>query len=323
MSDLLPHPGSAPTLHDVYAAAARIAGIVHHTPVFASESLDRELGAKIRFKCENLQKVGAFKARGAANAVALLDGAAATAGVVTHSSGNHGAALAWAARRHGIPATVIVPEGASGFKLAAIERYGATIIRCANTQQARESAAAEVAATTGAELVLPFDDARVIAGQGTAALELIADLPDLDLMLAPVGGGGLLAGTALAATSRSPAVTVWGAEPAEADDAARSLAAGRRLANAGPPNTIADGLRTSIGVLNWEILRDGVAGIAVVSEGEIIAAMRLVWERLKLVIEPSAAVPVAALLAHRVPIAGKTVGVILSGGNLDLERLPF
>lgn len=322
MSDPLPHPGSAPSLHDVYAAAARIAGVVHHTPVLSSESIDRELGAKIRFKCENLQKVGAFKARGAANAVALLDGEGA-AGVVTHSSGNHGAALAWAAGRRGIPATVVVPEGASGFKLAAIERYGAKIVRCANNQQAREAAADDVAATTGAELVLPFDDARVIAGQGTAALELIGAVPDLDLLLAPVGGGGLLAGTALAATSRNPPITVWGAEPAAADDAARSLAAGRRLANAGPPDTIADGLRTSIGVLNWEILREGVAGIAVVSEDEIVAAMRLVWERLKLVIEPSAAVPVAALLAHRVPVAGRIVGVILSGGNLDLERLPF
>lgn len=313
----------APGLPEVRRAAARLAGVVRRTEVVNSSSLDHQLGARILFKCENLQKVGAFKARGAANAVASLDDETAARGVLTHSSGNHGAALAWAARRRGIPATVVVPEGASGFKLAAIERYGANLVRCEATQQAREQTSLRLAQETGAELILPFDDARVIAGQGTAALEFLQDHPEIELLLAPVGGGGLLAGTALAAGAIHPSPLVWGAEPAAVDDAARSLAAGQRLANEGSTTTIADGLRTSIGVLNWEILRSGVAGIAVVQEDEIVAAMRLVWERLKLVIEPSAAVPVAALLAHRVPLAGRTVGVILSGGNLDLERLPW
>lgn len=310
-----------PAPEDVAAAARRIAPHVHRTPVFTGRSLDVEFGARLYFKCENLQRVGAFKARGAANAVFSLDEARAARGVATHSSGNHGAALAMAAGRRGIPAWVVVPTDASQFKRAAVARYGATVVDCAPGLASREARLREVAAETGAELVHPFDDARVIAGQGTVALELLEQVPDLDLLLAPVGGGGLVSGCALWAKSVVPGIEVAAAEPAGADDAWQSKRAGRRMA-VDAPATVADGLKASIGERNWALISRLVDQVVRVEEGEIVAAMRMVWERLKLVVEPSAAVPLAAIAARRLDVTGRRVGIVLSGGNLDLDALP-
>lgn len=308
-----------PTLEDVIAAADRISGIVHRTPVLTCAGIDRIVGARIFFKCENFQKVGAFKFRGATNAVRCLSQKEASRGVATHSSGNHAAALALAAAQLGIPAHIVMPSNAPRVKKAAVEGYGGRVIECEPTLQARETTLAQVVDQTGATFIHPYDDSRVIAGQGTAALELIAEVPDLDLLMVPVGGGGLLAGTILAVRGMSNARVV-AAEPAGADDAHRSLAAGRIVPSVNPV-TVADGLLTSLGQLNFAIIRAGVDRILRVQEASILAALRLVLERAKVVIEPSSAVPLAALLEKAMDVRGKRVGIVLSGGNLSLERI--
>ena len=303
-------------------AHARIRPHVHRTPVLTSRSLDAATEATLFFKCENLQKVGAFKARGACNAVFSLEDAEARRGVVTHSSGNHGAAVAWAAARRGIPAWVVMPENSAQVKKAAVQGLGATVRFCAPTLEARDTTCAAVQAETGALLVHPYDDWRVIAGQGTAVLELLEQIPDLDAVITPVGGGGLLSGTAIASRSINPSIHVYGAEPAGADDAWRSLQSGRIVAQT-DPRTIADGLRSSLGVKTFAVLSALVDTIGTTSEEAIVQAMRLTWDKLKMVIEPSSAVPLAALLERKLPVAGQRVGVVISGGNVDLDRLPW
>lgn len=323
MNDQTADPALAlPDLAAIRSAQARIAPYVHRTPVLTCRSLDAMAGAKLFFKCENLQKVGAFKARGACNAVFGLAAEVAARGVVTHSSGNHGAALAYAARERGIPAHVVMPEGAPKIKVANVEGFGARVHFCAPTVVARVETCALVARTTGATLVHPYDDATVIAGQGTAALELLEAFPDLDVVVAPVGGGGLLSGTAIAAKGVRPGVVVLGAEPAGADDAARSLAAGS-VQPLPHPDTIADGLRTTLSARTLRALTAHVAAIGTCSEEAIVAAMRATWERMKIVIEPSSAVPLAAILEGTLDVRGKSVGIIVSGGNVDLDRLPW
>ena len=313
---------AAPTFSDVRAAALRIAPHAHRTPVLRSRSLDRLAGAELAFKCENLQRVGAFKFRGACNAVWSLDDATAARGVVTHSSGNHGAALALAASTRGVAAHVVVPENAVRAKLAAIEHYGAHLHFCAPTMAAREEAAERVRRDTGAELVHPFTDARVIAGQGTAALELIEDAGPCDALLTPVGGGGLVSGTALAAHGLDAATTVLGAEPSGADDAYRSLAGGVRVTSM-VPDTVCDGLRGIAGEVNLALMRAHGVEVLRVDDRATLAAMRLIFERLKLVVEPSGAIVLAAILAYPDRFRGKRVGVVLSGGNVDLDGLRF
>ena len=310
------------TLETVRDAAARIAPHAHVTPILRSRSLDALIGAELFFKCENLQRAGAFKFRGACNAVWSLDADTAKAGVVTHSSGNHGAALALAAQTRGIAAHVVVPQGAVKSKLAGIEAFGATLHHCAPTMAARDAMAAQVQAQTGATLVHPFTDTRVIAGQGTATLELVQQSGGIDVLLAPVGGGGLIGGSAIAAHGVHPGLRVFAAEPEGAPDAYESLRRGERYTDF-TPHTIADGLRGTIGEINFSLLREHAVTVLPVSEAEIVAAMKLAWERLKQVIEPSSATVIAALLRHREPFAGKRVGVILSGGNVDLDDLPF
>ncbi|HEV7412232.1 MAG TPA: pyridoxal-phosphate dependent enzyme [Casimicrobiaceae bacterium] len=306
----------------IRAAHARIRSHVHRTPVLTSRSLDAAAEATLFFKCENLQKVGAFKARGACNAIFSLDEAEARRGVVTHSSGNHGAAVAWAAARRGIPAWVVMPENSAEIKKAAVQGLGATVRFCAPTLEARDATCAAVQAETGALLVHPYDDWRVIAGQGTAALELLEEIPDLDAVITPVGGGGLLSGTAVASRAIKPSIHVYGAEPAGADDAWRSLQSGRIVPQT-DPRTIADGLRSSLGVKTFAVLSTLVDAIGTTSEEAIVRAMRLTWDKLKLIIEPSSAVPLAALLERKLPVAGLRVGIVISGGNVDLDRLPW
>ncbi|MGH8030581.1 MAG: threonine ammonia-lyase [Arenimonas sp.] len=304
-----------PTFADVLTAAARLAGRAHVTPMVRSRTLDALTGAQLHFKCENLQRGGAFKFRGAANAVNALDDAVAARGVVTHSSGNHGAALALAARERGIPAHVVVPEGAIPGKLAAIRAYGATLHSCAPTMAAREAAAAQVQAATGATLVHPFADAHVIAGQGTAALELLAQAGPLDRVLVPIGGGGLVGGTAIAVAARGDGARVIAAEPAGADEAWRSLQAGRRIVD-GPRDTICDGLRGTIADINFALLRNHGVEILRVDDDATRAAQALIAQRLKLVVEPSSAIVLAAILGARERFAGLRIGLILSGGNV-------
>ncbi len=313
---------SAPTIEDIYAAAQRIRPYVHHTPVMTSRIINEAAGATLFFKCENFQKAGAFKARGASNAVFSLPDVRAAAGVATHSSGNHAAALALAARMRGIRAYVVMPDNAPEIKKRAVAGYGAEIYYCEPTLAARETGLARVVAETGAEIVHPYDDARVIAGQGTTALELFADAPDLDAMIAPVGGGGLMSGVAIVAHALHPRMKIYGAEPAIEDDARRSLAAGKIIPST-YPETVADGLRTSLGELTLPILSRHLERIITAEEEQIIAAMRMIWEKMKLVVEPSGAVPLAALLAGAPELYGKRVGLILSGGNVDLDHLPW
>jgi len=311
-----------PDLDAIRAARDRIANHVHRTPVLTCRSIDAEVGARLHFKCENFQRVGAFKARGACNAVFSLPDAVARRGVVTHSSGNHGAALAYASARRGIPAWVVMPDNAPQVKQDNVRRFGATVRLCEPTVAAREAACAAVQSETGAVLIHPFDDERVIAGQATAALELIEDTPSVEVIVAPVGGGGLLSGTAIAAASLRPARRVLGAEPANADDAARSFRSGavEPLPNA---TTIADGLRTTLSPRTLSALRAHVAAIGTTSEDAIQRAMRMTWERMKIVIEPSSAVPLACLLEGSLDVSGAEVGIILTGGNVDLDRLPW
>ncbi len=311
-----------PTLTDVRDAAARIAPYAHRTPVLTCGALDEMAGNRLFFKCENFQKAGAFKFRGACNAVFSLPEESARRGVLTHSSGNHGAALALAARLRGIPAIIVVPEGAPPVKRAAIEGYGARIVDCANSLDSRETTAAHALEETGATLIHPYDNDRIIAGQGTAALELVAEVGDLDLVLAPVGGGGLLSGTAIAVGEVAPTARVIAVEPAGADDAYRSFRAGHVIPQT-DPRTIADGLRTSLCDRTFAIIRERVADIVTVSEEAIVAAMRHIWQRMKIVVEPSAAVPFAAVLEKSLDVTGQRIGVILSGGNVDLDALPW
>jgi threonine dehydratase len=315
-------PATLPDLADVRDAHARIAPFVHRTPVMTCRAIDEEVGAALYFKCEHLQKVGAFKARGACNAVFSLDEASASRGVVTHSSGNHGAAIAYAARARGIPAWVVMPGNAPGVKQANVRRFGANVRLCEPTVAAREAACDEVARESGATLIHPFDDARVIAGQATATLELLATVEDLDVVIAPCGGGGLLSGTAIAATSLVPRIRVFGAEPANADDAARSYASGA-IEPLPATTTIADGLRTTLSPRTLLALRTHVAAFGTCSEVAILRAMRMIFERMKQVVEPSSSVPLACLLERTLDVAGLRVGIILTGGNVDLDQLKW
>lgn len=307
---------------DIEAAARRIAPHAHVTLVMRSRSLDELAGCTIAFKCENFQRAGAFKFRGACNAVWALSDAQAAHGVVTHSSGNHGAALALAAKTRGIAAHVVVPEGAVAAKLAAIRAYGATLHTCAPTLAAREETCARIARETGAALVHPFTNEDVIAGQGTAALELLHETGALDALIAPIGGGGLIGGIAIAAKAMFPQIQLFAAEPEGAADAFESLRRGVRVIDI-VPDTICDGLRATFGEINFSLLREYAVEVLPVSDAQTIAAMRLVFERLKIVIEPSSAVALAAILRHRERIARLRVGAILSGGNVDLDHLPW
>jgi threonine dehydratase len=313
---------TGPSLDDIRVAARRIAPFIHRTPVMTCAALDAMAGAKLYFKCENLQKTGSFKIRGATNAVLQLSAAEAARGVVTPSSGNHAAAVARAAAARGIAAHIVMPKNSAAVKCRAVEGYGGVITFCEPTIEAREAATRRLLEETGGVLVHPYNDRRVIAGQGTAALELLEEVPELDVLLVPVSGGGLLSGNAIAATSVRPSVRVVGCEPANADDAYRSLKSGHIEKNASA-DTIADGLRAQLCDLTFGILRERVDEIVRVSEQEIVDAMRLVWERMKLVIEPSAAVAVAPAVGRAIRGEGKRVGVLLSGGNVDLSALPF
>lgn len=311
-----------PDFADVERAAQRIAPYATRTPVLRSRGIDALAGAALAFKCENFQRVGAFKFRGACNAVWSLSDAGAARGVVTHSSGNHGAALALAARTRGIPAYVVVPENAVPSKLAAIEAYGAKLHFCAPTIAAREAAAAAVEAETGAELVHPYTDVRVIAGQGTAALELLHEAGELDALIAPIGGGGLIGGSAIAAKALNPAIEIYAAEPAGAADAYESMRRGARVTDI-VPNTVCDGLRGTIGEINLDLLRRYDVRVLPVEDAQTISAMRLVFERMKIVVEPSSAIALAAVLAHPEIFRGRRIGMVFSGGNVDLDRLPW
>ena len=317
-------PNYAATLEDVHAATRRIAPFAHHTPVMTCGTLNEMAGRKLFFKCEQFQKVGAFKFRGACNAVMKLPDDVAKRGVVTHSSGNHAQALALAAKLRGIPAHIVMPTNAPAVKRAAVEGYGANIIDCQPTQEDRESTADRVAEETGGTLIHPYDNPDIIAGQGTVALELLAEFATLDAIITPVGGGGLLSGVCIAAKGMYEEIRIFAGEPAGADDASRSLAAGRIVTNA-TVNTIADGLRTNLGELTWPIIRDHAESILTVTDEQIKESMRLLWERAKLLVEPSAAVPLAAVLSDQFKsLAGlQQVGVVLSGGNVDLDHLPW
>jgi threonine dehydratase len=308
-------------LDTIRAAHERIRPYIHRTPVLTNSWLNDAYRASLFFKCENFQKVGAFKARGATNAVFALDDETARRGVATHSSGNHGAAVARAAKLRGIPAHIVMPSNSAKVKIRAVEGYGAQVSFCEPTEEARETKCAEVINTTGATLIHSFENKHVIAGQGTAAMELLEDVPDLDVIMCPVGGGGLLSGTAIAAKSMQPQIKVIAVEPQNVDDAAQSFRAGRRLVTE-KKFTIADGLRTNIGEPNFAIVQQYVDDIVSVSEEAIVSAMRTIWETMKIVIEPSAAVPYAAIQEGK-SIVGKRIGIILTGGNVDLDALPW
>ena len=311
-----------PTIEQIRAAHERIKPHIHRTPVLTCRAIDKVCGASLFFKCENFQKVGAFKIRGATNALFSLSDDEAACGVATHSSGNHAAALAQAAAWRNAKAYVVMPNNAPAVKVAAVKGYGAEITFCEPNLQAREDGLATVVERTGASFVHPYNDLRIITGQATAGLELIEDAPELDLALAPVGGGGLLSGTALAFAALSPQTTVLAGEPAGADDAFRSLQEGKIIPSV-KPQTVADGLLTSLGELTFPIIQRHVREIITVSEEEIIAAMRTIWERMKIIVEPSSAVPLAAVLKKREEVRGKKVGIIISGGNVDLAKLPW
>ena len=314
----------AADLSAIRAAATRLNGVAHRTPVATCATLDRLAGRRLFFKCEHLQRAGAFKFRGAWNALAQLTDAVAARGVVTHSSGNHAQAVALAAKLRGCTAHIVMPSTVSAVKRRAVEEYGGRVMLCAPTLAARESAAAALLAETYGTLIPPYDHPDIIAGQGTAALELLEQVPDLDAIVVPVGGGGLLSGTCIAAKALQPAIRLYAAEPAGADDAARSMAAGTLVPQTAP-QSIADGLLTSLGALTWPIIRDHVERVVTVGDPEIVAAMRVAWERAKLLIEPSAAVALAAVLSDEFKrLDGlRRVGVMLSGGNVDLDSLPW
>src|SRR5882724_10382380 len=322
-------------LDRIRAAHERIRPHIHRTLVLTSSRLDEASGASLFFKCENFQKIGAFKARGATNAVFALDDAIARRGVATHSSGNHGAAVARAAKLRGVPAQIVMPSNSAKVKVRAVESYGAQIVFCEPTEAAREASCAEVIKKTGAIMIHSFENEDVMAGQGTAAVELLEDISDLDLVICPVGGGGLLSGTAIAAKSMRPKIKVIAVEPENVDDAAQSFHAGR-LIHTEKKFTIADGLRTNVGEPNFPIIQRHVDDIVTVSEDAIITGMRTIWETMKIIIEPSAAVPYAAIMerqpsiatatygsANKLDITGKRVGIILTGGNVDLDAFPW
>ncbi|HMU95072.1 MAG TPA: pyridoxal-phosphate dependent enzyme [Anaerolineales bacterium] len=311
-----------PTLNDIQQAAERIKPYAHRTPVLTNESLNQKVGAQVYLKCENLQKVGAFKFRGACNAVYSLTDEEASHGVVTHSSGNHAQALALAAKMRGIPAYIVMPSNAPQVKKDAVAGYGGQITFCEPTLAARESTMEGIRQKTGATVVHPYDNEKVIAGQGTAALELLEDVPDLDVIITPVGGGGLLSGTSIAAMGIKKGIRVIAGEPEKADDAFRSLQAGRIIPSENP-KTIADGLLTSLGALTFPIIQQNVEQIVTVSEEGIIAAMKFVWERAKIIIEPSSAVAIGVLWENKINLHGLKIGVIISGGNVDLNKLPW
>lgn len=311
-----------PTLNDIKFALIRIKPFIHRTPILTSTAINEIAGCEIYFKCENFQKVGAFKARGAANAVMKLSEEERAKGVATHSSGNHASALARAAQVVGIPAYIVMPSNAPEIKKKAVRGYGGQIIECEPNLIARETTLEKVVNDTGATFIPPYDYMDVVEGQATCALEFLDDQPDLECLIAPVGGGGLLGGTALLAHYWDPDVLVYGAEPKGADDAYRSLKAGRIIPQTNP-QTIADGLLTSLGEINFEIISRYVKDILLATDPQIIEAMRLIYERMKIVIEPSCAVPLAGLLANKEQFEGKKVGIILSGGNVDLGKLPF
>ena len=313
---------SIPTKQDIIEAHIRIEPHIHHTPVLRSGTFDRRFGSRFYFKCENFQKVGAFKTRGAVNAVFSLSEAEASKGVATHSSGNHAQALARAAALRGIKAYIVMPDNAPRVKVDAVRGYGGEITFCEPTLSAREETLKQVIAKTGAVEIHPYDKFEIVAGQATAAKELLEEHPDLDMVLVPVGGGGLLAGTALAAKYFSTQTKVIACEPAGADDAFRSFVTGKIIPSENP-QTIADGLLTSLGVLNFEIIKKDVANIVTVSEPSIKQAMKLIWERMKIIVEPSSAVPLAAVLEDKIDVKGKKVGIIISGGNVDLGKVWF
>jgi threonine dehydratase len=311
-----------PNMNDIREAQQRIAPHIHRTPVMTSASLDEISGARLFFKCENFQRTGSFKMRGATNAVFSLSDEDAAKGVVTPSSGNHGAALAKAAHKRNIPAWVIMPNNSPMVKRNAVEAYGGQITLCEPTMRSRQETAAAVQARTGAILIHPYDNDRIIAGQGTAAAELLEEMPDLDIIIAPVSGGGLLSGTAIASKGMKPRIRVLGAEPKNADDAYRSLKSGHIESNESA-DTIADGLRAVLAPRTFAILQRLADEISTVTEEEIVAAMRLLWERMKIIVEPSGAISAAPVLNRRIGAEGKRVGIILSGGNVDLGSLPF
>lgn len=311
-----------PTPEDIEQACERIAPHIHRTPVMTSRHVDEGVGASVFCKCENLQRVGAFKIRGASNAVMCLDDEQLARGVATHSSGNHGAALSLAAGLRGAPAYIVMPETASKVKVAAVESYGGRIVYCSSDPADRQQVLEGVIADTGACLVHPFDDYRIIAGQGTVGLELAEQAPHLDAVLVPVGGGGLISGVALAVRHASPGTRVIGVEPDGVDDACRSFHAGRIIPVPGG-RSVADGLLTTVGEKTFGIISRWVDDIVTVAESDIVDAMRFVWTRMKIVVEPSAAVPMAALLSRRFDARGGRVGIVLSGGNVDLDRLPW
>jgi threonine dehydratase len=311
-----------PTIDDIRNAAHRIGPHIHRTPVLTCRGINEMAGAEVYFKCENFQKVGAFKIRGATNVVFSLSQPEALRGVATHSSGNHGAALALAARWRVIGAYVVMPENAPRVKKEAVAGYGAEIIFCAPTLKARETCLGQVVDKTGAIFVPPYNHYGIIAGQGTAVLEFLEEVSDLDVVMTPIGGGGLTSGTALAVRALSPGTAMIAVEPEGADDAFRSFQAGKLIRSVNP-QTIADGLRTSLGEKTFPIIRDYVDDIVTVSEEGIIMAMRSIWERMKIVVEPSSAVPLGSILTPRLHVPGKRVGIILSGGNVDLDKLPW
>ena len=311
-----------PTLADMLIAHERIKPHIHRTPVLTSRVMDELSGAELFFKCENFQKAGAFKARGASNAVFGLNDAEAAKGVATHSSGNHGTCLSYAAGRRGIPCTVVMPRTAPQAKKDAVRGYGGKVVECEPSTSSREAVFAEVVAASGAEFVHPYNDPRVIAGQGTCSKELIEQVDDLDAVIAPIGGGGMISGSCLTLSALAPRVSIYAAEPEQADDAYRSFKAGHIIAD-DAPNTIADGLKVPLKELTWHFVSQHVTDILTASEDEIVAAMKLTWKHMKIVMEPSCAVPLATILKNRDVFAGKRVGVIITGGNVDLDKLPW
>ncbi len=311
-----------PTLEDMMSARARIAPHIHRTPVLTSRMLNELTGAELFFKCENLQKAGAFKARGASNAVFGLSDEQAARGVATHSSGNHGTCLSYAAGRRGIPCTVVMPRTAPQAKKDAVKGYGGRVVECEPSTSSREAVFAEVVAETGAEFVHPYNDWRVIAGQATCSAELIEQVEGLDAVVAPIGGGGMVSGTCLTLSNLAPGVKIYAAEPEQADDAARSFRAGHIIAD-DAPETVADGLKVPLKELTWHFVKSHVTDILTASEDEIVEAMKLIWKRMKIVMEPSSAVPLATILKNPETFAGKRVGIIITGGNVDLDRLPW
>ncbi len=324
VSHQIPMEKYAASIDDVRSAAKRIEGIGHKTPVLTSKTLDQLAGRKLFFKCENFQKVGAFKFRGGWNAVSMLNNKEAEKGVCTHSSGNHAQAVAYAAQKRGIPAYIVMPNNSPDVKLDAVRGYEAKVTLCEPTLEARRTTLEKIAEKTGATIIHPFNNSNVIAGQGTAALELIEEIKNLDAIIAPIGGGGLMSGTCITTRSLLPKTKLYGAEPKGADDAYRSFTEGKIIPQENP-DTICDGLLTSLGDKTWNILKDHLEAIYTVTDDEVIKAMKIIWERMKIIIEPSSATPVAVALSNEFKaLKGiENIGIILTGGNVDLSKLPF